>query len=86
MAISCQINAHQKIVIDQSGTVSKGAPYSRVLVESVIDRSMTLFHRLAQNWKGKGVIMSREQLKAAVKARKPHFEETKRFCLSKVCT
>ena len=48
MAISCKINANQKSVIDQSMTFSKGAPYSRVSVDSVIDQSMTLFGRLLQ--------------------------------------
>ena len=39
-----------------------------------------------QKGKGKGVITSRVELKAAVKERHPHFEETRKFCLSKVCS
>ena len=36
--------------------------------------------------KGKGVITSRQQNKAAVKARNPHFAETRKFCLGKTCS
>ena len=33
---------HLKTVIDQSMTFSEGAPYSRISVESVIDRSIII--------------------------------------------
>ena len=39
-----------------------------------------------QKGKGKGVITSREPQKATVKARNPHFEETKKFCHGKICS
>ena len=39
-----------------------------------------------QRGKGKGVITSREQSKAAIKAQSPHFAETRKFCLSKTCS